>query len=346
VFDEDSMMMPRFQGGLGNRHTLDTFVSVIRLTASLLLVALGPALAAQAAPATPVPARAPNERGRIPVLEYHLIGEREGRWSRNWQRFARDLRLLHERGYRPITVRQLVRGEIDLPAGLSPVVITFDDASPGQFRYIERDGQLVIDPQSAVGVWEAMAARHPEWRGGGTFCVLTAASDGHALFGEKGIQGQASAWRHRKVRHLIEQGHEICNHTLFHVNLSRSSAEFAQEQIARAQLAVDSAVIGYRMTTFALPLGEWPLDRSILRRGRWTDPTSGRATSYEFEAILMVAGGLARSPNDSLFDPWRIPRVQVFGDELERVLDQLDRNGTRYVSAGPRRPIAAPRPRR
>ena len=313
----------------------------MRLTIFLALFVLGRGAAAQAAPTTP-PTRAPNELGRIPVLEYHLIGEREARWSRNWQRFARDLELLHARRYRPITVRQLVRGEIDLPAGLSPVVITFDDASPGQFRYIERSGQLVVDPQSAVGIWDAMAAKHPEWSGGGTFCVLTAASEGHALFGEKGIQGQRSEWRHRKVRELVEKGHEVCNHTLYHVNLARSSAAFGTEQIARAQLAVDSAVSGYRMTSFALPLGEWPADRSILRSGRWTDPRTGREVRYEIDAILMVAGGPSRSPKDPQFDPLRIPRVQVFGDELERTLDQLDRNNTRYVSAGRRARASRP----
>jgi hypothetical protein len=311
----------------------------MRLTLLLVFV-LAQALSAQAAPP-----RAPNELGRIPVLEYHLIGDRESRWSRHWERFARDLALLHARGYRPITVRQLARGEIDLPAGLSPVVITFDDASPGQFRFIERGGQLVVDPRSAVGIWDAFAAKHPEWKGGGTFCVLTAASEGHALFGDKGIQEQRSEWRHRKVRYLVEQGHEICNHTLYHVNLARASAAFGTEQIARAQLAVDSAVAGYRMTSFALPLGEWPADRSILRSGRWTDPRTGREVRYEINAVLMVAGGPSRSPRDPQFDPLRIPRVQVYGDELERTLDQLDRNSTRYVSAG-RRPAPTPAPSR
>lgn len=280
------------------------------------------------------PSRAPNELGRIPVLEYHLIGERESRWSRNWERFQRDLELLHARGYRPITVRELVSGRIDVPAGLSPVVITFDDASPGQFRYIEENGRLRIDPTSAVGIWEAFAAKHPEWKGKGVFCVLTAASEGHALFGEKGIQGQKSEWRHRKVKHLVETGHEVCNHTLWHANLAKMSPAVAQEQIARAQMAVDSAVPGLAPRTFALPLGEWPADRSILSRGSWTDPKSGRTVRYELDAILMVAGGPARSPKDPLFDPMRIPRVQVFGDELERVLDRLDRANERYVSAG------------
>jgi hypothetical protein len=155
------------------------------LASLLLALPLGAQSTPSAAATTRAASRAPNELGRIPVLEYHLIGERDSRWSRNWERFARDLELLHARGYRPITVRQMVSGDFDLPAGLSPVVITFDDASPGQFRYIEDNGQLKVDPRSAVGIWDAFAAKHPEWKGRGTFCVLTAANEGHALFGDE-----------------------------------------------------------------------------------------------------------------------------------------------------------------
>ena len=109
-----------------------------------------------------------------------------------------------------------------------------------------------------------------------------------------------------------------------------------QEQIARAQLAVDSGMAGYRMRTLALPLGIWPKDRSLLQRGSWRDAKSGRTTTYEIDAVLKVGGGPSYSPFDTLFDPLRIPRIQVFAEELERMLDQLDRRGTRYV-AGPRR---------
>ena len=280
-------------------------------------------------------ARVPNELGRIPVLQYHLIGETDGRWRRSWQRFARDLEMLHARGYRPITIKQLVRGAIDLPAGLSPVVITFDDASPGQFRYIEdADGTLRIDPTSAVGVWTAFAAEHPEWKGRAVFCVLPAAAEGHAFFGEKGIQSQKSAWRLPKVRYLIEQGFELCNHTLWHANLSQMSDAVVQEQLARAQLAVDSAVAGYEVSTLALPLGIWPSDRSLLTKGSWKDQKTGKMVQYSINAVLMVAGGTAVSPWDPSFNPLKIPRVQVFADELEQLLDQLDRHGTRFVSGG------------
>src|SRR5581483_11921452 len=126
--------------------------------AGCCLLAAGPAVRAQGS------VRAPNENGRIPILEYHLVGDRESRWSRSRDRFRRDLELLYQRGYRPITVAQLVDGDIDVPAGLSPVVFTFDDASPSQFRYVERDGRLEVDSTSAVGIWLAFNRAHPDWK--------------------------------------------------------------------------------------------------------------------------------------------------------------------------------------
>lgn len=296
-------------------------------------IALALAIAANTLPAqSGVTQRTPDRLGLIPVLEYHLIGERESRWSRNWQRFAKDLELLHARGYRPITVRQLVAKQVEVGPGLSPVVITFDDASPGQFRYIQRGDSLVVDPTSAVGIWEAFAAKHPEWKGKAVFCLLPSATEGHAFFGDKGIQGQQTAWRMRKLRHLAAGGYELCSHTLWHANLAKMSDAGVQEQIARAQLAVDSAGTGVQMRTLALPLGIWPRNRALLRRGQWVDPRTQRTTRYEIDAVLMVSGGPARSPFDPLFDPMRIPRIQVFAEELEMWLGHIEKKG-RYVSA-------------
>lgn len=311
---------------------------IARRTAVLILLvaAVVPLLAFQSPAPAPSSARTTNRLGLIPVLEYHQIGETEGRWSRSYQQFARDLELLHARGYRPITVRQLVTRQIDVAPGMTPVVITFDDASPGQFRFIATGDSVRVDPTSAVGIWEAFASRHPEWKGRAVFCMLPSASDGHAFFGDKGIQGQRTAWRLQKVRYLADRGYELCNHTLWHANLSRMSGAMVQEQIARAQVAVDSGVAGYQMRTMALPLGIWPKDRALLRRGSWRDPRSGRTTTYQIDAVLKVGGGPSYSPFDTLFDPLRIPRIQVFARELETMLDQLDRRGNRYV-AGPRR---------
>ena len=276
--------------------------------------------------------RAPNEHGRIPILEYHLVADKESRWGRSAEHFRRDLQILYDRGYRPITVSQLVDKRIDIPAGTSPVVFTFDDASPSQFRYIEKNGELEIDPNSAVGIWLDFSKKHADWGKRATFCLLSGAAAGHAFFGDKGIEGQKSAWRFKKVKFLADQGFELCGHTLWHANLAKYSDAVVQEQIARGVLAIDSAVAGYRVRTFALPLGIWPKNRGLASNGKWHDPKSGRDIRYAFDAILEVSGPPVPSPRDPRFNAKSLARVQAYGSELEKTLDQLEKSGDRYVA--------------
>jgi polysaccharide deacetylase len=277
--------------------------------------------------------RAANVHGRIPILEYHKIGDSDTRWTVEREHFRRSLQLLYDRGYRPITVSQLVDKRFDLPPGTSPVIVTFDDASPEQFRYIDHNGTLEIDPTSAIGIWLDFHKQHPDWGNRAVFCMLPGAAAGHAFFGDRGIEGQKTAWRFKKVQFLAAQGFELCDHTLWHANLGKYSDAVVQEQIGRGALAIDSAVPGYKIRTFALPLGVWPKNRALAHRGVWRDPHTGHEVHYDFDAILEVAGGPAPSPSDPAFDPLRLPRVEVFGDALEKTLDLLDRTGTRYVSA-------------
>lgn len=306
--------------------TLATLM-LARLVLATLMLAMLPSrapLAAQSQVPSPAAARAPRLDGKVPILEYHLIGGTDGRWSRSVARFRSDLALLYARGYRPVTVGELLDKKLDIPAGTSPVVVTFDDASPGQFRYLERDGKLEIDPESAVGIWLDFSARHPDWRNKATFCLLPAASAGHAFFGNGGVEGQKTEWRLRKVRFLAEQGFELCNHTLWHAQLDRYDDGVVQEQIARGGLAIDSAVAGYPVRTFALPLGIWPKNRTLARSGEWRDKHSGRVARYRFDAILEVSGHPSPGPFSAAWNPLSLHRQQVLGDALVKLLDRLE----------------------
>jgi hypothetical protein len=300
-----------------------------------LVVSLATSLGA-VSPAAPDRVRGiPDEHQRIPILVYHRVGDTEERWQRSRERFRADLQLLYDRGYRPIGIGELLDGRIDLPAGFSPVVITFDDASPSQFRYVQRsDGSLQIDPASALGIWLDFSRAHPDWRTRGVFCVLTNADAGNALFGDRGIDGQQTSWRHQKLRDLAALGFDICGHTDIHANLARLTGGKIQERIARGILAIDSALPGYRVRAFALPYGAWPANSDLVRAGCWTDPATGRVVRYRFDAILEGWGGTARSPHDPAFDPLRLQRIQVTGNLLEQALDWLEKSGRRYVADG------------
>jgi hypothetical protein len=313
-------------------------------------------------PTPPVPGRAPspvaplppNELGRIPIVEWHQVGDTDGSYKVSRARFLAELTALHARGYVPIALDDLLTGRIDLPAGKSPVLFTFDDSSPSQFRYLMRNGQLVIDSTSALGILEGFLARHPDWAPRALFCLLPAADAGHAFFGDKGIDGQQTAWRFPKLRHLVARGYELCNHTLWHARLDKASPALVQEQLARGVMAIDSAVPGYRVRALALPYGLWPKARALAVAGAWTPPPRrGRGAAgpapapvrYRHEAIFLVAGGPARSPHDPAFDPLALPRVPLQGGtSLTRTLDALDRPGptSRYVSDGNPSTVARP----
>ncbi len=286
--------------------------------------------------------RVPNEMGRIMVLEYHLVTDHNGDYARERNQFRQDLELLYQRDYRPVNMAQVLDRKLDLPRGLSPVVITFDDASPGQFSYIEKDGKLEIDPNSGVGIWLNFRKKHPDWDNRAVFCLLSGAAAGRSFFGDRGIQGQKSAWRFPKVKYLADNGFELCNHTLWHAQLSKYPDAFVQEQIAREALAIDSAVPGYRVRSMGLPQGLWPKNRALASKGSWTDPRTGKTVNYSYGAVFEVGGGPSRSPYDPAFNPLRTPRIQVIGSAIERTMNALERSGNAYISDGNPAVVARP----
>jgi len=109
----------------------------------------------------PNPNRVPNEMGRIMVLEYHLITDHNADYARERGQFRKDLELLYDRGYRPVNMSDVLDKNLNLPKGLSPVIFVFDDASPEQFRYIDKNGKLEIDPTSGIGICSISKRRIP-----------------------------------------------------------------------------------------------------------------------------------------------------------------------------------------
>ena len=287
------------------------------------LLALFPASAGAQRPA--------NEVGQIMILEYHKIDFPEARWTRTPENFRRDLARLWEKGYRPVALNDLLDGRIDVPAGTTPVVLTFDDSSPGQFRYLEKNGALEIDPDCAVGILEAFAREHPGFGLKATFYVLPAADPPHRLFNQPAYDG-------RKLRYLISRGFEIGNHTLWHANLALYPEETVRKQLALAQEKIQQYLPGYRLRTLALPMGTYP------REIGWAVRGSINGMSYEHDAILQVAGGAAPSPFSKRFDPLRLPRIQALEREISYWLDYFDRNPrARFVSDGDPLTVTVPK---
>ena len=196
----------------------------MRLLLVLALILTAALLLASFAVAADLPA---NELGRVMILEYHKIDHPEDRWARTPENFRRDLETLYAGGYRLVALGDLLDGRIALPAGTTPVVLTFDDSSPGQFRYLEPNGALELDPECALGILEAFAREHPDFGRGATFFVLPGADPPNRLFNQPEHAG-------RKLRFLVSRGYEIGNHTLWHANLGKYDEATVRRQLAEA----------------------------------------------------------------------------------------------------------------
>jgi len=275
-----------------------------------------------------------NLQGRIPVLEYHVIGgDKNALYSRTAASYRADLDTVYKLGFRPITIAQMLDKDFsDVPPGMSPVVFVYDDASPSQFRYIENNGKLSIDPTSGIGIWLDFAKSHPGWKNRGTYCMLNGGAAGHNFFGDgPKFDGQKKEWRFQKVKWLADNGFELCDHTLWHMKLSQYPDAAVQEQIVRNAMGIDSAVPGYKIRTMALPYGLWPKNRQLAWQGSWKDPKTGQVHNYNFQAVLEVAGGPTRSPYDPQFNPKSISRIQAVGNDIAKTLTHITQSKTRFV---------------
>ena len=265
----------------------------------------------------------PNEAGQILVLMYHNIGIEEKTWVRTPDNFRNDLQYLYDNNYRPIRLSDYVNGHITTEAGMTPIVLTFDDAGLSNFKYLE-DG--TIDPDSAVGILVAFNQRYPDF-------------PLHASFFSNGLNPfKQSSLIQKKIDFLLENGMDIGNHSKDHMNFKDATQEDLEYQLgAQAQYLKQFVPVDYAINTLALPYGSRPKDKALevyLQKGSYED------TVYENIAILNVGWMPGLSPFHTSFNPLSIPRVRASETNVDGVgfmdyFKDYDLNPEkRYISDG------------
>lgn len=231
---------------------------------------------------------------------------------RSPEAFRKDLERLYKDGFRPVTARDWLDGKMGLAPGASPVVMTFDDANPDQFRLLD-DGS--VDPDCGIGIWQAFAKEHPDFPIRATFFVLP------TMWGQ-------SKWVSKKVELLQSWGCELANHTITHPMLRRQTDAKVREEIGDAALAL--AKLGEKPPfSLAYPLGSTPKDMKPIREGfDW------KGTRIETRAAFLVGADPSPSTDGKRFDKFKIPRIQAttgpFG--LDDWLDKFEKGSLKvYV---------------
>lgn len=274
----------------------------------------------------------PNENGQIMVLMYHGIGDKESEWVRTGDNFRKDLEVLYDKGYRLLSLNDYIDNNINVEAGYTPVILTFDDGLQNQFNYIDKNGNKEIDPDCAVGIMEEFCRNNPDFGKAATFFVYYP------------IPFRQKDFIKEKYDFLINNGYEIGNHGFNHENLGKVTMEKVQESLAKNAQNTDSIIGGYNVQSLALPYGAAPKGDNY----KYVVKGEHEGYSYFNKAVLKVGSNPAYAPNHIKYDSSRIPRVRgseilVQGTGLYDYLDYFEKNPQkRYVSDGDKDSIYIP----
>ncbi|MDD5747952.1 MAG: polysaccharide deacetylase family protein [Actinomycetota bacterium] len=275
----------------------------------------------------------PNEMGMVMVLEYHRIEEEEGSYTRSIENFKKDLETLYQKGYRLVRLHDLLSGKINVPAGKTPIVLSFDDSTGGQFRMINKGGKATIDSECAMGMMEEFYRRKKSFGYKALFNLLP------SLFDQP-------KYKQEKIKYLIENNFELGDHTMTHPMLSKLSDEEVQKEIAGSVEMIKKIDPKARIDILCLPHGVEPKNTALMFSG------SHGGTSYKMRWALLV-GSNPFYPLYHYRNPGKlIPRVQVIdydptdgsgAEGSEYWLEFFDKNPElRFISDGDPSTICAP----
>lgn len=243
-----------------------------------------------------------NESGKIIIVMYHKFAENEGKdeWTRSFDNFYEDLKYLYEHGYRSISLNDYINNNIKVPVGCTPLILTFDDGVKSQFNLIkDENGNLIANPNSAVGIMEKFYSEYPDFGLNGTFFI-----NGTGYF-----QGEGT--KKERLEYLINKGFEIGNHTNTHVYLNKATPEEIQEEIGKVANEVEE-LTGYKINALALPFGITSKEYAeYIHKGEYEGKT------YENKVVLLVGSNPVYGPENEKTNLLRLPRVRARGGNKE-----------------------------
>ncbi len=267
----------------------------------------------------------PNEAGQIMILMYHRFGESESQWQRTWDNFRRDLERLYEEGYRLVSIKDYLDNTINVPAGYSPVILTFDDGYASQLDIEKKENdEWILKAQTAVGIMYDFYQEHPDF-------------GLEAIFYVNSRPFNYRNWGAASNYLVNELGMDIGNHTRSHINMKRYTADEIAVEVGGLVKDFKEVLPDYEIDSLSLPLGVSPAE-GIELSGEYGE------IKYENRGILLVGANPAFSPIDKRYNALKIPRIRADEENFTRWLVFFKENShLRYVSDGDAEKITVPK---
>lgn len=277
-----------------------------------------------------------NELGRIPVMMYHGIIDKKSEetsytggnvdkdgYQRTYEAFINDLEFYYKSGYRMIRLADYVNGKIDCELGKSPIVLTFDDGLSNNIKVtgLDENGEIIIDPHSAVGILESFKKKYPDFKVTATFFL------NGGLFNQKEYNDKIIDW-------MIKNGYDIGNHTYSHADLTTTSEEGTIKEVGRMYNLLKTKTDKF-VNIVALPYGTPYKSTHVNFKHVLSGTYEGE--TYETICTLRVGWESDYSPFYKDFNPQFVKRIRAYdndGNDFDITYNFKYLETRRYISDG------------
>lgn len=286
-----------------------------------------------------------DESGEVPIMMYHGIQNKKNSeteyiggnidkdgYQRTSEAFENDLEFYYQNGYRMIRLDDYLDGNINVEFGKSPIILTFDDGLSNNIKVngLDENGDLIIDPKSAVGILESFKQKYPDYNITATFFI------NGGLFSQPEYNSQIIIW-------LIENGYDIGNHTYSHVNFSKVDSNKTQEEVGKVYNVLDNLIPAQYINVVALPFGSpYKLEHENMN---YIFKANYNSKEYITKGALRVGWKAESSPYNIDFNPKFLKRIRAYdnnGEDFDIEMNFKLLEDTRYISDGNVKNIVVP----
>ena len=285
-----------------------------------------------------------NELGNVPIMMYHGIHDvkdsetqytggnvdKDG-YNRTAESFRKDLEFYYQNNYRMIRLNDYIDGNIVVPLGKSPIILTFDDGKENNFKVLgEKNGELEIDPNCAVGILEEFKKKYKDYNVTATFFVNS------GLF-------QQEEYNEKILKWLVSHDYDVGNHTMTHPDFTKIDATRTTQEVGGIYKILDSIIPGKYVNIIAMPFGS-PYKKSHSNFNLMLK-TTYEGKEYETKSMLRVGWEAEMSPFNKEFDATFLKRIRAYdnnGKEFDIYMNFKILENNRYISDGDKDTVVIP----
>jgi hypothetical protein len=273
---------------------------------------------------------------QVPVLMYHRFDPQTGAasdaYTTSLADFEGHLNALYDAGFSLVSLSDWLQGDINLPKGKRPLIITLDDLYYGDQISLDANG----NPASYSGIgllWEFYKS-HPDFN----FQAALFFNLGDKLYANdytNGVFTVQDGWRKDRARVIawgIEHGAMPYNHFYHHPFLNTlTPSEIAYEleendRVLREDLAMlDKGYLADSLLNIiALPYVVWPATNAGTQvLFDYVNP-EGAPMMAIMEGDYADNSLFLTSPFSSDFDPFHVPRISVSWEAINKIIARID----------------------